>query len=562
MRREKDMDKIWLKSYPPGMPTEIDTSYYESLAQLLEQSFRAHAEACAFVCMGRELSYAELDARSRHLAGWFQAQGLERGAHIAVMLPNVLQYPIAMAAILRAGYVVVNVNPLYTARELQHQLSDSGAQAIILFDTLLPVLRAARSGTSVKHVVVTSVSEMLGARGPALAGENADMNCVSLGAATIQGAAAGFTPVRLAADDIAALQYTGGTTGVSKGATLLHRNLIANVLQSEAWREPVYRARPDIEQSVTVVALPLYHIFGLTVCCLLTMRCGGLGILIPDPRDVPGMIKALRGYRIHSFPGVNTLYKALLSEPAFEELDFSQLVQASGGGAAVQRAVAERWQAVTGVPIVEGYGLSETAPCVTANRPDAVSFSGTVGLPLPSTEVSIRDEAGRALPPGCTGEICIRGPQVMAGYWKRPDETAQALTRDGFFKTGDIGVMDENGFLKIMDRKKDMILVSGFNVYPNEIESVVTSHPGVFEAVAVGVPDAVSGEAVKLIVVKKDSALTEADLFAFCRTQLTGYKRPKLIEFRTDLKKSAVGKILRRAVRDEEIARMEANEAV
>ncbi|RXV68286.1 long-chain-fatty-acid--CoA ligase [Burkholderia stabilis] len=547
------MDRIWLKSYPPGVPAEIDTSYHASLADMLEQSFRAHANACAFVCMDRELSYAELDARSRHLAGWFQSQGLEPGDRIAVMLPNLLQYPVAIAAILRAGYVVVNVNPLYTARELAHQLADSGARAIVLLDAFLPTLRAVQAHTAIRHAVVTSIGEMLGARGPALAGDSAAFTCVSLGAAIAQGADAGFAPARLNGDDVAVLQYTGGTTGVSKGATLLHRNLIANLLQSEAWREPAYRARPDIEQAVTVVALPLYHIFGLTVCALLTMRCGGLGVLIPDPRDLPAMIRALRGYRIHSFPGVNTLYNALLATPGFDQLDFSALVQANGGGAAVQRAVADRWQAVTGIAIAEGYGLSETSPCVTANPAPATTFSGTVGLPLPSTELSIRDEAGRALLPGEAGEVCIRGPQVMTGYWRRPDETAQAFTSDGFFRTGDIGVMDARGFLRIVDRKKDMILVSGFNVYPNEIEAVAVSHPGVFEAAAVGVPDPHSGEAVRLFVVKKDPALTETALFAYCSTQLTGYKRPKSIEFRAELPKSNVGKILRRSLRDEAV---------
>jgi long-chain acyl-CoA synthetase len=550
------MDKVWLRSYPPGVPAEIDTTYYESIAQLMEQSFRAHADACAFVCMGRELSYAELDARSRHLAGWFQAQGLERGARIAVMLPNVLQYPVAVAAILRAGYVVVNVNPLHTAQELRYQLADSGAEAIVLLDAHLSTLRAARAGTAIRHAVVTSIGEMLGARGPAMAGENAGMTCASLETATAQGAAAGFAPVKLAPDDIAALQYTGGTTGVSKGAVLLHRNLIANVLQSQAWCEPVYRTRPDIEQSVTVIALPLCHIFGFTVCGLLTMRRGGLGILIPDPRDVPAIFRALRGYRIHAFAGVNSVYQALLAEPGFAELDFSRLVQAGGGGAAVQRAAAERWHAVTGVPIAEGYGLAETAPCVAASLPDAAVGTGTVGLPLPSTEVSIRDEAGRVLAPGRAGEVCVRGPQVMAGYWKRPGETAQVLTRDGFLRTGDIGVMDDDGFLSIIDCKKDVMLISGFNVYPNEIEAVVTRHPGVCEAVAVGVPDPLSGEAVKLFVVKKDPALTETDLYAYCRTQLTDCKRPKVIEFRAELRKTTAGKMLRRALRDEEIARM------
>jgi len=407
----------------------------------------------------------------------------------------------------------------------------------------------------VRHVVVTSVGEMMGAAlllaGDPISDETVPHSHVSLGDAIARGAESGFIPVQISTDEVAVLQYTGGTTGVSKGATLLHRNLVANIVQSELWREPVYRDRTDIGQYITVVALPLYHIFGLTICALLTMRCGGIGILIPNPRDISGMIETLRGYAINSFPGVNTMYNALLNDPAFATLDFSKLVQSTGGGMAMQQAVAQRWQAVTGVPIVEGYGLSETSPCATTNVLTVTSFSGTVGLPLPSTEVSIRDDAGNELPLGQPGEICIRGPQVMAGYWNRPDETARAMTADGFFKTGDIGLMDEAGLVRIVDRKKDMILVSGFNVYPNEIEDVVAKHPGVFEVVAVGVPDEQAGEVVKLFVVKRDPALTETDIFNFCKEQLTGYKRPKIIEFRTELPKTNVGKILRRALRDE-----------
>ena len=549
------MEKIWLKSYPPGVPAEIDTTQFGSVADLLERSFREHAAACAFICMGRKLTYAELDEKSRHLAAWFQAQGLARGARIAVMLPNLLQYPVAMAAILRAGYIVVNVNPLYTPRELEHQLNDSGAEAIVILDTFAATLQAVQARTEVRHVVVTSVGEMMGAAlllaGDPISDETVPHSHVSLGDAIARGAESGFIPVQISTDEVAVLQYTGGTTGVSKGATLLHRNLVANIVQSELWREPVYRDRTDIGQYITVVALPLYHIFGLTICALLTMRCGGIGILIPNPRDISGMIETLRGYAINSFPGVNTMYNALLNNPAFATLDFSKLVQSTGGGMAVQQAVAQRWQAVTGVPIVEGYGLSETSPCATTNVLTVTSFSGTVGLPLPSTEVSIRDDAGNELPLGQPGEICIRGPQVMAGYWNRPDETARAMTADGFFKTGDIGLMDEAGLVRIVDRKKDMILVSGFNVYPNEIEDVVAKHPGVFEVVAVGVPDEQAGEVVKLFVVKRDPALTETDIFNFCKEQLTGYKRPKIIEFRTELPKTNVGKILRRALRDE-----------
>jgi long-chain acyl-CoA synthetase len=571
----EEMEKVWLKSYPPGMPAEIDMTPYGSIGDLLERSFREYATRCAYVCMGRELTYAALDEQSRHLAAWFQAQGLKRGARIAVMLPNLLQYPVAMTAILRAGYVVVNVNPLYTPRELEHQLTDSGAEAIVVLDTFAATLQAVQARTAVRHVVVTSVAEMMGTpltfatqagvehddspaspQAQPLSHVSSHSHAqpttrVSLSDALAQGAESGFARVQVSADEVAALQYTGGTTGVSKGATLLHRNLIANVLQSELWREPAYRGRTDIGQFIVVVALPLYHIFGLTVCALLAMRCGGMGILIPNPRDIPGMIETLRGYAINSFPGVNTMYNALLNDPAFATLDFSKLVQSTGGGMAVQQAVAQRWQALTGVPIAEGYGLSETAPCACINLPTAIGFTGTVGLPLPSTEVSIRDDEGNEVPLGQPGEICIRGPQVMAGYWNRPEETARAMSADGFFKSGDIGVMDAAGFVKIVDRKKDMILVSGFNVYPNEIEDVVAKHPGVFEVVAVGVPDEQAGEAVKLFVVKRDPALTEADIFAFCKEQLTGYKRPKIIEFRSELPKTNVGKILRRALRDE-----------
>ena len=542
------MEKIWLKSYPSSVPVTIDTAKFRSLADLLEQSLQAHASATAFVSMGIELTYAELEKKSRYLAGWLQSEGFARGARIAVMLPNLLQYPVAIAAILRAGYVVVNVNPLYTPRELEHQLNDSGAEAILLLEPFAKTLAAVQARTSVKSVVLTSIGDMLGT-GDTVTAEG--VTSIALNEALARGAEAGFNPVDITGDDVAVLQYTGGTTGVSKGATLLHRNLIANILQSEVWREPAYRDRTDIKQHVTAVALPLYHIFGLTVCCLLTLHCGGMGILIPNPRDLSGLIRAVQGYAINSFPGVNTMFNALLNERDFAAIDFSKLVQSTGGGMAIQQAVAQRWLASTGVPIIEGYGLSETSPCVTSNPSTSTVFNGNVGLPLPSTEISIRDDTGREMPLGERGEICIRGPQVMAGYWNRPEETAEVMTPDGFFKSGDIGLMTEGGFVKIVDRKKDMILVSGFNVYPNEVEDVVAKHPGVFEVAAVGVPDAQSGEAVKLFVVKKDPALTDGDIFTFCKTELTGYKRPKVVEFCTELPKTNVGKILRRALRDE-----------
>jgi len=554
------MDKIWLKSYPPGVPAEIDPTRYSSVPELLEEAFREHRDKPAFVCMGKEISYGELDALSRKLAAWFQSKGLARGARVAIMMPNVLQYPVAIAAILRAGYVVVNVNPLYTPRELEHQLKDSGAEAIVLLENFAVTLQAVVRNTAVKHIVVAAMGDLMGVKGavvnfvvrqvkkmvPAwsLPGH------VKFNTAIAEGERQTFKPVQQGPDDVAFLQYTGGTTGVAKGATLLHRNLIANVLQSEIWLNPVRTDRTDIEQFITVVALPLYHVFALTVCGLLTIRTGGLGVLIPNPRDIPGMIKALQGYAITTIPAVNTLYNALLNNPDFHKLDFSKLIAANGGGMAVQEAVAKRWFENTHTPIIEGYGLSETSPCVTCNPVTVTEYSGTIGLPLPSTEVSIRDDEGNEVPLGQPGEICIRGPQVMAGYWNRPDETAKVMTSDGFFRSGDVGFMNEQGFVKIVDRKKDMILVSGFNVYPNEIEDVVARLPGVFEVAAVGVPDQHSGEAVKLFVVRKDDALTDADIFAYCKQQLTGYKRPKIVEFRTELPKSNVGKILRRELRD------------
>jgi long-chain acyl-CoA synthetase len=554
------MDKIWLKSYPPGVPADIDATRYSSVADLLEEAFREHRAKPAFVCMGKEISYGELDALSRKLGAWFQSKGLARGARIAIMMPNVLQYPVAIAAVLRAGYVVVNVNPLYTPRELEHQLKDCGAEAIILLENFAVTLQAIVRNTSVKHVVVAAMGDLMGIKGTVVNFVVRKMKKmvpawnlpghVKFNTVISEGGHQHFKPVQQGPDDVAFLQYTGGTTGVAKGATLLHRNLIANVLQSEVWLSPVRANRTDIDQFITVVALPLYHVFALTVCGLLTIRTGGLGVLIPNPRDIPGMIKALEGYAITTIPAVNTLYNALLNSPDFHKLDFSKLLTANGGGMAVQEAVANRWFELTNTPIVEGYGLSETSPCVTCNPVTVTEYSGTIGLPLPSTEVSIRDDEGNEVPLGQPGEICIRGPQVMAGYWNRPDETAKVMTSDGFFKSGDVGLMNDGGFVKIVDRKKDMILVSGFNVYPNEIEDVVAKLPGVFEVAAVGVPDQHSGEAVKLFVVKKDEALTDSDIFAYCKTQLTGYKRPKIVEFRTELPKSNVGKILRRELRD------------
>jgi len=555
------MEKLWLKNYPAGVPAEIDASQFRSLAQLLEESFHTYADRRAFICMDRAMTYGELDQLSGAFAAWLQSRGLRPGARVALMMPNVLQYPVVLAAVLRAGYVVVNVNPLYTPRELEHQLKDSGAEAIVILENFASTLQAVLAATPVKHVVVASMGDLLGTLKGAIVNfvvRNVKKmvpawelpHCVRFNDVLAEGRKMTLKPVTTGPDDVAFLQYTGGTTGVSKGATLLHRNVVSNVLQSEAWMQPALNKGAHIDQVVTITALPLYHIFALTVCCLLGMRSGGLSILIPNPRDIPGFIKELQKYKFHMFPAVNTLYNALLNHPDFAKIDFSGLRVANGGGMAVQEAVAKNWLSKTGCPIIEGYGLSETSPSATCNPTDTNAFSGTIGMPLPSTEVSIRDDDGNELPLGQPGEICLRGPQVMAGYWNRPDETAKVMTPDGFFKTGDIGVMDDRGYTKIVDRKKDMILVSGFNVYPNEVEGVVAECPGVLEVAAVGVPDQHSGEVVKLFVVKKDPALSEADVIAFCKDRLTGYKRPKYVEFRTELPKTNVGKILRRELRD------------
>ncbi|WP_186086398.1 long-chain fatty acid--CoA ligase [Burkholderia gladioli] len=557
------MDKIWLKSYPPGVPAEIDPSRYPTVPDLLDESFRSYRDRAAFICMGKSLSYGELDAMSRKLGAWFQSRGLVRGARIAIMMPNVLQYPVAIAAVLRAGYTVVNVNPLYTPRELEHQLTDSGAEAIVILENFAATLQAVIDKTAVKHVVVAAMGDLLGLKGLIV---NYVVRKVKkmvpawqlksftrFNAALAEGARQTFAAPKLGPDDVAFLQYTGGTTGVAKGATLLQRNIVANVLQSEEWHAPAYTKVPGLSQYITVAALPLYHVFALTVCGFLTMRTGGTALLIPNPRDIGGMFKELKRYSVSTFPAVNTLYNAMLNHPDFGQLDFSKLAVANGGGMAIQESVAKRWYEKTGTPIVEGYGLSETSPVVSCNPVTATEYTGTIGLPVSSTEISIRDDDGKEVPLGQPGEICIRGPQVMAGYWNRPDETAKVMMADGFFKSGDIGVMDERGYVKIVDRKKDMILVSGFNVYPNEVEDVVASHPGVFEVAAVGVPDEHSGEAVKLFVVKKDPALTDQDIIAYCKERLTGYKRPRFIEFRTELPKTNVGKILRRELRDGKI---------
>lgn len=558
------MERIWLKQYPPGVPADIEPTQYASLVDLLEESFTKFADRKAFICMDKSISYRDLDQMSVALAAYLQGRGLQRGARVAIMMPNVLQYPVATAAVLRAGFGVVNVNPLYTPRELEHQLKDSGAEAIIVLENFAHTVEQVIARTQVKHVIVASMGDLLGFKGvivnlvvrrvkkmvPAWSLPGS----VSFNDALSAGRGMTFNKPKLSPGDVAFLQYTGGTTGVSKGATLLHRNIVANVLQNDAWLQPALNAPPHVEQLMIVCALPLYHIFALTACYLLAVRAGGCNLLIPNPRDIAGFVKELAKYQVNSFPAVNTLYNGLMHHPDFKKLDFSKLKISNGGGMAVQRPVADQWKAITGCFIAEGYGLSETSPTLTCNPATATEFTGTIGIPVPSTYISIRDDDGNEVPLGQAGEICAKGPQVMSGYWNRPEETAKVMTADGFFRTGDIGVMDEKGYTKIVDRKKDMILVSGFNVYPNEIEEVIASHPGVLECAVIGIPDSKSGEAVKAFVVKKDPNLTAEAVIKFCHEQLTGYKVPKHIEFRNDLPKTNVGKILRRQLRDEKKA--------
>ena len=562
------MERFWLKHYPSGVPADVDVDQYASLVQLMDAGFAKFASRNAYSFMDRFFTFADVDRHSAAFGAWLQGLGLARGARIAIMMPNVVQYPIAVAAILRAGYIVVNVNPLYTPRELEHQLKDSGAEAIVILENFAATLQQVVAKTAVKHVVVASIGDLLGFPKGALVNFAVRRvkkmvpayslpGHVRFNDALDAGARRQLEPVHAGPQDVAFLQYTGGTTGVSKGATLTHRNLVANVLQLEAWVQPALADTsrgPVPEQLVYVCALPLYHVFALTVNCLGGIRLGALNVLIANPRDIKGVVAELAKVRFNVIPGVNTLYNALAEDPDFQKLDFSSLRIANGGGMAVQQAVAEKWLRLTGVPIIEGYGLSETSPVATCNPIQAREYNGTIGLPFPNTEIAILDDAGQPVPLGQAGEIAIRGPQVMAGYWQRPDETAKVMTPDGFFKSGDIGVMDERGYIRIVDRKKDMIIVSGFNVYPNEVEGVIAMHPGVVECAAVGVPDEKSGEAVKVYVVRKDPALTEAELMAFCKEHLTGYKKPKYIEFRNELPKSNVGKILRRELRDAAVA--------
>ncbi len=551
------MEKVWLKNYDSGVPEEIDANEYSSIPDLLGKSFDKYADRDSFSCMGTTLTYRELKTASLKFASYLQNDlGLKKGSRVALMMPNIIQYPVALFGVLQAGMVAVNVNPLYTARELEHQLKDSGAEAIVIFANSAGVLEKVVSNTPVKHVIVTQIGDLL--KFP----KNYIVNFVlkyvkkmvpdynlsghiKFVDALAQGNFQTFKKEEVTHDDIAFLQYTGGTTGVSKGAVLTHKNIISNLLQARAWIKDFIS-----EGGETIITpLPLYHIFSLTANCLCFSSIGATNVLITNPRDFKGFVKELSKWNFTSITGVNTLFNALLNEPGFSDLDFSHLKLTLGGGMAVQRSVAEKWKEVTGAPLIEAYGLTETSPAACMNPMTSKEFSGNVGLPISSTFVSIKDDDGNNLALGEDGEICIKGPQVMQGYYNRPEETANVMTSDGYFRTGDIGHMDANGYVKIVDRKKDMILVSGFNVYPNEVEDVVSSHPGVFESAAVGVPDEKSGEAIKVFVVKKDDGLTADDLKSFCSENLTGYKRPKHFEFRPDLPKTNVGKILRRELR-------------
>ena len=554
-------ERVWLKSYPPGVPADIDVAQYSSLVALLEESFKKYATLPAYNFMGRDISYAQTDSLSQAFANYLQGLGLDRGDRVAIMMPNVPQYPVAVAAILRAGLVLVNINPLYTPRELEHQLKDSGSKAIIILENFAATLEKCIGATSVKHVVLCAMGDQLGLIKGALVNyvvRNKKKlvppfslpGAVRFNEAVARGTRGTLKKPAIKPDDVAVLQYTGGTTGVSKGAVLLQRNLIANVLQNEVWGEPLMGQIPKGEQPVIVCALPLYHIFAFTYCMMLAMRLGGKLILIANPRDMPGMLKELSAHKIHLMPGVNTLFNGMANHPDFKTVDWSHLKAATGGGTAVQSSVAKLWLEKTGRPILEGYGLSETSPTATGNPANATEYSGSIGVPVPNTWLKLLDDDGKEVSAGQSGEIAIKGPQVMAGYWQRPDETAKSMTADGYFKTGDIGVMDERGFFRIVDRKKDMILVSGFNVFPTELEEVVAQIPGVMECACVGVADAKTGEAVKLVIVKKDPGLTEAQVRAFCKENLTGYKQPKVVEFRAELPKTPVGKILRRELRD------------
>lgn len=554
------MDKVWLKNYQPGVPAEIDINQFQSVSEVFARSVERFRDRPAMANMGKVYTYGELDALTVRFASFLQnTLKLPMGARVAVMMPNLLQYPVAVFAILRAGYTVVNVNPLYTPRELEHQLNDAGVDTIVILENFANVLQQVIARTAVKHVVLTRIGDLLGAPKSWLVNFavkhvkkmvpawKLPVTPVLFNDALKAGAAQPLTPVSIGHDDVAFLQYTGGTTGVAKGAMLLHRNIVANMLQAGAWVKPVVREG----QEVIVTALPLYHIFSLTANLMVFTEIGALNILITNPRDIPGFIKEIKQYPVTAMTGVNTLFNALLNHPDFASVDFSTWRLALGGGMAVQKAVADKWKAVTGVPLIEAYGLTETSPAACMNPLDLTEYNGTIGVPIPSTDIQIRDSQGHEVAYGESGELCIRGPQVMKGYWRRPDETAKVIDEQGFLATGDMAMMTPEGFVKLVDRKKDMILVSGFNVYPNEVEDVLASHPGVLEVACVGVADEKSGEVVKVFVVRKDPALTEKDILAHCKANLTGYKVPKFVEFRDELPKTNVGKILRRALRDE-----------
>ena len=559
--KTNEVERPWLRAYPAGVPADVDASQYPSLVALMEESFEKYKDRVAYSFMGKEITFGQTNNLSLAFGAYLQGLGLVRGDRVAIMMPNVPQYPVAVAAILRAGYVVVNVNPLYTPRELEHQLNDSGARAIVIVENFAGTLEQCLANTPVKHVVLCSMGDQLGLLKGTLVNYVVRSvkkmvppfnlpGAVRFNDALAQGTRGVLKRPDIKPDDIAVLQYTGGTTGVSKGAVLLHRNVIANVLQSEAWNGPAMASLGAGEQPTYVCALPLYHIFAFTVNMMLGMRTGGKNILIPNPRDLPAVLKELAKHKVNSFPAVNTLFNGLANHPDFNTVDWSHLKISLGGGMAVQSAVAKLWLQKTGCPICEGYGLSETSPSASCNPTNSKSFTGTIGVPIPGTWFKLLDDDGQEVAPGQPGEIAIKGPQVMAGYWQRPDETDKVMTPDGYFKSGDVGIIDENGFFKIIDRKKDMVLVSGFNVYPNEIEEIVSTMDGVLECACVGVFDEKSGEAVKLVIVKKNPDLSEADVRAFCKKNLTGYKQPRVVEFRTELPKTPVGKILRRELRD------------
>ncbi|MDD2176733.1 AMP-binding protein [Acidovorax sp. D2M1] len=558
------MEKIWLKSYPPGVPHDVKPEQYRSVAHLLEESFRKHAKSPFSVCMDQWMTYGELDRRSAALGAYLQSLGLEPGARVAIMLPNIPQFGVTMAAVLRAGYTCVNVNPLYTARELEHQLKDSGATAIVILENFAHTLADVIDHTAVKHVVMASMGDLLGfwfgkwitfaVRHLAKMVPAYDLplsngrKVVTFKKALSLGEHKSLAPSQATLDSIAFLQYTGGTTGLSKGAVLTHRNIVAATLQAEAWFTPALSKVGDLSKANSIAALPLYHIFALTLC-LLAIRQGSSLTLIPNPRDIPKFIAELKKRPFHMLPAVNTLFNALLQNPQFKTLDFSHLCVSQAGGMAASEGTAKQWQKMTGSTMIEGWGMSETCAIGTNNPVISTTFSGNIGLPLPSIDIAIKDDEGNSLPQGASGEICIRGPNVMVGYYNQPEENAKAFTPDGFMRTGDIGIMDPQGYTRIIDRKKDMILVSGFNVFPNELEQVISLCPGVVECAAVGVPDEKQGEAIKVFIIKNDPALTEDEVANYCHQNLTGYKRPKYIEFRDELPKSNVGKILRRELR-------------